>query len=103
MHPRERHPIAVFLGFTLVFSSVFYFLSAKSGQVGGAGGAYIGCMMWCPGLAALLTCKYLGRDLSTLGWKWGKSRYQVVCYLLPLAYGIVTYVFVWTAGFGGFY
>lgn len=30
--------------------------------VGGAWGAYIGCLMWCPGVAALLTCKYLGRE-----------------------------------------
>lgn len=29
-------PIAVFLGFTLAFSSVFYFLIAKSGHSGGS-------------------------------------------------------------------
>jgi membrane protease YdiL (CAAX protease family) len=59
--------------------------------------------MWCPGLAALVTCKYLGRDLSTLGWNWGKSRYQLAGYLLPLAYGGAAYAFVWLSGFGGFY
>ena len=59
--------------------------------------------MWCPGVAALLTCKYLGRDVSSLGWRWGKSRYQAVCYLIPLAYGAATYAFVWLTGFGGFY
>ena len=77
--------IAVFLVITLGFSSIFYFLIAKSGHVGGGWDAYIGCLMWCPGLAALLTCKYLKRDLSSLGWKWGKSRYQIACYLIPLA------------------
>ena len=56
-----------------------------------------------PGLAALLTCKYLGRDFSSLGWKWGKSRYEVVCYLIPLAYGAAIYAFVWLTGLGGFY
>src|SRR5215471_21764259 len=103
MPPQKRHPVAVYLGFTLAFSSIFYFLIAKSGQVGGASGAYIGCLMWCPGVAALVTCKYLGRDLSGLGWNWGRSRYQVVCYFLPLAYGTATYVFVWLTGLGGFY
>jgi hypothetical protein len=50
---------AVYLLFTLALSSVFYFLIAKSGRVGGGWGAYIGCLMWCPGVAALLSCKYL--------------------------------------------
>jgi len=103
MPSKQRHPVGVFLAFTLAFSSIFYFLMAKSGQVGGPGGAYMACLMWCPGLAALATCKYLGRDLSGLGWKWGRSRYQVICYLLPLAYGTATYSFVWLTGLGGFY
>src|ERR1017187_491741 len=79
--------IAVFLALTLSFSSVFYFLIAKSGHVGGGLGGYIGCLMWCPGVAALLTRKYLGRDFSTLGWNGGRPRYEVISYPIPLAYG----------------
>lgn len=99
----ERGGIGIFLALTLALSSIFYYLIAKSGQVGGGGGAYVGCLMWCPGLAALLTCKYLGRDLSSLGWNWGKTRYEVICYFLPLGYGIVIYAFVWLTGLAGFY
>ncbi len=99
----SRRPVLIFVGFTLAFSSIFYFLIARSGHSGGPFVNYVGCLMWCPGLAALVTCKWLGRDLSTLGWKWGKTRYQVICYLIPLAYGTVTYMFVWLGGFGGFY
>ena len=97
-----RRAVAVYLGFTLAFSSIFYFLIAKSGHVGGGWGAYIGCLMWCPGVAALLTCKYLGPDVSSLGRKWGKTRYQAIRYFILLAYGTVTYAFVWLAGLGGF-
>ena len=86
MHRNQSRGVAAYLLFTLALSSVFYFLIAKSGRVGGGWGAYIGCLMWCPGVAALLTCKYLGRDLSTLGWKWGKTRYEIACYLIPLGY-----------------
>jgi uncharacterized protein len=99
----KRGGITVFLILTLAFSSIFYFLIAKSGHVGGGWGAYVGCLMWCPGLAGLLTCKYLGRELSTLGWKWGNSRYEVICYFIPLAYATVIYGFVWLTGLGGFY
>jgi len=98
-----RRPIVIYLIFTLVFSSIFYFLIAKSGHVGGGWGAYVGCLMWCPDAAALVTCKYLGRDLSTLGWKWGNPRYQILCYLIPLGYGTAIYAFVWLTGLGGFY
>lgn len=98
-----RRPVAIFVGFTVALSSIFYFLIAKSGHSGGPLVNYVGCLMWCPGLAALLTCKVLGRNLSTLGWKWGDSRYQVACYLIPLGYATVSYGFVWLSGFGGFY
>lgn len=97
---RDRRALPAYLLTTLILSSVFYFLVIKSGHLGGGGGAYVGALMWCPGLAAILTCKYLGRDLSTLGWKWGNPRYQVICYLIPLAYATVTYTFVWLTGFG---
>jgi uncharacterized protein len=99
----NRCSVLIFLGFTAAFSSIFYFLIAKSGHSGGSLVNYVGSLMWCPGLAALVTCKYLGRNLSTLGWNWGKTRYQVACYLIPLAYGAASYAFVWLSGFGGFY
>jgi uncharacterized protein len=98
-----RRSVLIYVAFTVGFSSIFYFLIAKSGHSGGALVNYVGCLMWCPGLAALVTCKYLGRNVSSLGWNWGNSRYQVICYLLPLAYATASYVFVWVTGFGGFY
>ena len=98
-----RRSVPIYVGFTVAFSSIFYFLIAKSGHSGGTLVNYVGCLMWCPGLAALVTCKCLGRDLSILGWNWGKTRYQIICYLIPLTYGTVSYAFVWLTGFGGFY
>ncbi len=99
----NRHPIPVFLLTTVLISSVFYFLIVKSGHMGGGWGAYVAGLMWSPGFAALLTCKYLGRDLASLGWKWGKTRYEVICYFIPLAYATVIYAFVWLTGLGGVY
>ena len=60
---RSSRAIAVFLIATGLLSAIFYSLIIKSGQVGGGGGAYIGGLMWCPGLAALIT--------------WMRHRYQV--------------------------
>ena len=49
------------------------------------------------------TIPSFGRDLGTLGWKWGKARYQLASYLIPLLYATVAYVFIWIFRFGGFY
>jgi len=43
---------------------------------------YVIGLMWAPGVAAVLTCKLHARDLVTLGWRWGKARYQVASYLM---------------------
>jgi membrane protease YdiL (CAAX protease family) len=93
----------VYLLLTLAFSSVFWFLIIKSGHVGGGGGLYVAALMWCPASAALLTCRITGREVKSLGWKWGNPRYQVISYLLPLGYATVTYAVVWISGLSGFY
>ena len=99
----DRRAAPVFLLSTFGLSSIFYFLIIKSGHVGGGGGSYAAGLMWCPGVAALLTCKYLGRGIGCLGWRWGRTRYQVACYLIPLGYATATYAIVWLTGFGGVY
>ena len=99
----ESRAIPIFLLTTLLISSVFYFLIIKSGHMGGGWGAYVAGLMWSPGFAALLTCKLLRRDLGSIAWGWGKTRYVVIGYLIPLGYSIVIYTFVWLAGTGGFY
>ena len=99
----ESRAIPIFLLTTLLISSVFYFLIIKSGHMGGGWGAYVAGLMWSPGFAALLTCKLLRRDLGSIGWGWGKTRYEVIGYLIPLGYSIVIYTFVWLTGLGGFY
>lgn len=100
---KDRRAAPVFLLSTFGLSSIFYFLIIKSGHVGGGGGSYAAGLMWCPGVAALLTCKYLGRGIGCLGWRWGRTRYQVACYLIPLGYATATYAVVWLTGFGGVY
>jgi|SRR5579872_3078679 len=101
--PPDRRAIPVYLLTTFALSSILWFLIIKSGHVGGGAGAYVAALMWCPAAGALLTCKILGRDVKSLGWKWGRPRYQVASYLIPLAYSVVTYGIVWITGLGGFY
>jgi uncharacterized protein len=99
----DRRAVPVYLLLTFALSSVLYFLIIKSGHLGAGGGTYVTLLMWCPAMGAMLTCKYLGRDVGSLGWKWGEPRYQVMSYLIPLAYATITYSIVWLAGLGGVY
>jgi membrane protease YdiL (CAAX protease family) len=98
-----RKPIALFVLFTFLFSSVFYFLIIHDGHLGAGFGLYVTGLMFCPGLSAVVTCRILKRKLSTLGWQWGNPRYQLWAYLVPLIYSLVTYLIIWLAGWGGFY
>jgi membrane protease YdiL (CAAX protease family) len=94
--------IRTFLVLTLAFSAVFYALIIASGHVGGGGGRYGTGIMWCPGLAALVTCRIHAIRIAVLGWHWAGFRYQAASYLLPAGYALVAYVVIWGTHLGSF-
>lgn len=100
---RALRRILTFLATTYAFSSVFYFLILRTGTLSSGRGLYVLGLMWSPGLAALLTCKLTRKRIVSLGWGWGETRYQVMSYLLPVAYSFAAYLPVWVSGLGGFY
>ena len=73
-------------------------LSAGSMRVDG--GLWVLAVMWCPGLAGMLLQFIERRSLRGLGWGWGKTKYQAIAYLLPLAYASAAYGCVWLTGLG---
>ncbi|HEY2067161.1 MAG TPA: CPBP family intramembrane glutamic endopeptidase [Gemmatimonadaceae bacterium] len=99
--PRPYRPVATFLLLTFALSAIFYALIIHAGRLAAGNGIYVTGLMWCPGLAALLTCRVLGRPISTLGWRWD-WRYQRWAFLIPIAYAGAAYVAVWISGLGGF-
>lgn len=102
MHNTGRWEIPVFLALTFALSGGPYFLIISSGSLDAGGGWYPIALMWCPGIAALLTCLLYHRNLRGLGWKWGRTRYQATACLLPIGYGLLAYGIVWLSGLGGF-
>lgn len=92
--------IAIFLSITLALSSIFYFLIIDAGTLSAGNGLYVTGLMWCPGIAGIITMLLLKRNLKEFGWKWGKSKYQLQSYLLPLLYALIAYVIIWTLGLG---
>ncbi len=95
--------IRLFLLLTAAFSSVFYALIIHAGSLDTGRGLYVTGLMWCPGLAGLITRYRYERSLAHHGWRWGHTRFQLASYLVPIAYAFVVYAIVWITGLGGFY
>jgi len=100
---KKIKPILIFLSITLALSSVYYFLIIYSGTLSSGWGQFTMGLMWSPGISALITMKILKRNINTLGWKWGKSKYQLGSYFIPLIYTFFAYLVIWVFGWGNFY
>ena len=61
---------------------------------------YVGALMLCPAIAALMTQKIRGRKISGLPWAWGYWRSNVQSYLIPVAYIALAYGLIWAFGLG---
>ena len=97
----SRRAICVYLALTFAFSAVLWALVIWSGHLNMAFGLVIPVLMWCPALAALVTCRLTGRDFRTIAWQWPQGRYLIAAYFIPLAYTSVAYGFVWAVGLAG--
>ena len=94
--------IFVFLLLAFGFSCLPYFLIVHSGHVLVGNGLGAALIMWCPGLAAIVTCALLRIDVASLGWNWRPTRYQVWSYVIPILYALPVYVGVWVLIRGSF-
>jgi membrane protease YdiL (CAAX protease family) len=94
--------ILIFLLLTTVFTGVPESLLLYLGRsdVGDNFGAY--ATMWCPALAALVTCRVCHVDVATLGWHFRPLRYEWMGYLLPIFYALPVYVAAWLLINGAF-
>jgi membrane protease YdiL (CAAX protease family) len=99
---RTAEKTITYVVITFALSSVFYYLIISRGGLAGTGGMFTAGLMWCPGIAALATQIVHHDSVRDLGWRWGKTRYQVLSYLIPVFYVSVAYSLVWITGLGGF-
>ncbi|WP_433631625.1 CPBP family glutamic-type intramembrane protease [Chryseobacterium cucumeris] len=98
-----RKNIATYLILTLLVCLPVYYMCIRTGKLGGGMISYATIVMWCPAIAAFLTCRIRNIPISSLGWKWGLTKYQIMAYCIPLLYSLVPYLIIWISGAGGFY
>ncbi len=101
MRNTPKTAACVYIVLVLAFSSLFYSLIIWSGHLGSGFGLPTYALMWCPAMAALVTCRLLGRTFRSLAWRWPQGRYVTMAYFLPLAYAGIAYGTVWALHLGG--
>lgn len=100
---RTQLSILVYLVLTFAFSAVFYRLIIHHGSLSAGKGLFVLGLMWSPGASGLLTRLLFQGNLRGHGWGWGKTKYQVASYWIPLAYAAAVYVPLWIFGFSNFH
>lgn len=100
---KTRLAILTFLLLTFGISSIFYerIISAKSLSAGG--GIWVLCLMWSPGISGLITRLLFQGNLRGVGWRWGKWKYILAGYWIPVLYASVVYLPLWLAGYAHFH
>ncbi len=76
--------IITFLVLTTVFSSLAYRPILRVGVYNAADALPMFAIMWSPAAAALITRLVYQRNLRGIGWGWGKTRYQLWGYFIPI-------------------
>lgn len=88
--------IFIFLALVIALTSPFHYalVNLYPSRI------YVGAIMWCPAIAAIITLKLKGRPISSLNWNWPGWHYIRMSYLVPALYVIITYVLIWIFGLG---
>lgn len=89
--------VATFVSVTFIWSWIFMYMAVSAGTITVA--AALGGM-WSPFVGLLVTRIVFpdGRrrgSLAGLGWKWGKTRWQLWSYFLPVLYVGAAHVATW--------
>lgn len=94
----SNQKILVFLILTFSLSAIFWYLIIS----GGTTQKYTLGLMWCPGIAAILTQLLFTRNLRNLGWSIPSAKYLLMAYVIPLIYTAIVYGFGWLTGIAPF-
>ncbi|WP_206420430.1 hypothetical protein [Lacinutrix jangbogonensis] len=89
--------IFIFLAIVTILSSVLHYaiVNLYPSRI------YIGALMWCPAVAAIITLNIKGRSIFSLHWNWASWKYNSVSHFVPALYGTITYILIWLFALGG--
>lgn len=85
-----------FLALLTLFSSICHYAIVKFNPAS----IYVGALMLCPSLSAILTLKIMRRPILSLPWNLKNWKYIQLAYLTPVMYISIAYILLWIFGFG---
>src|SRR2546430_13906554 len=91
--------VTTFIGLTFALSAIIWMLMAFHVA---SNLLLTGVVMWCPGVASLLTRFIYQHNIHGINWQVGKWRYLLLGATLPLLYSIIPYGVTWLTGLGTF-
>lgn len=97
-----KRKILLFLVLTAALSAMLWIPIVRAGSDSLGGGGYVMALMWCPGIAAILTRLITQRNLRGQGWKPRPAKLLGLAYILPILYALPVYLLAWGVGLGGF-
>ncbi len=97
---KVRREIGIFFILLLVFSGMSYLLISKSEAAKAEDSIAALLLVYSPFLAAIITRLISERNIKKLGWKFGKAKYLLVAFIIPVIYGIIIYGFSWLTKVG---
>jgi membrane protease YdiL (CAAX protease family) len=98
----RKSSVVLYVILVALFSLPWYLLMIHTKDLGMGRGLVVHTLMWCPALAALVTCYVAGIQISSLGFCWPKVRYIGLGYGLPILYALMAYVPYWFSVRGSF-
>jgi len=90
--------VTVFLTLTFFLSSFFYYFIAANED----NGWYAFGLMWCPGVASIVTSLLFQKNLRGFGWGIGNFWLLLASYFFPLAELFLIFGVIWYLNLGGF-
>lgn len=98
----KKSHVVTYVALVALFSLPWYLLFIHTDDLGMGHGLVVHFLMWCPCLAALLTCRIAGLRFASLGFCWPRMRYIGLGYGLPILYALLAYVPFWILSRGSF-
>jgi membrane protease YdiL (CAAX protease family) len=98
----KKSSVVLYVILVALFSLPWYLLMIHTRDLGMGRGLVVHTLMWCPALAAIVTCYLSGIAISSLGFSWPKMRYIGLGYGLPILYALLAYVPYWIVVHGSF-
>jgi uncharacterized protein len=98
----KTRSLTLFFSILITISTVCYIPMIKTHTIGILNGWLVLCMMWAPGIAALITTAIYKKSFQEIGLHIGKLSFLFLGYFIPIIYATLTYGTIWSTGLGSF-